>query len=66
MLSLYKLRNKEILNGVLNVKWGITNKLIPEKQELPVHKSIKTMEIYTHVSKTSLTKTPLDNMMEGA
>ena len=50
MLFLYKLRNREILNGVLNVKWGITNKLLPEKQEMPEYKNREEAKISIHIN----------------
>ena len=50
MPSLYKFRNREILNGVLNVKWGITNKLLPEKQEMPEYKNRERAIISTHIN----------------
>ena len=66
-LSLYKFHKLEIFDGVLNLKWGISKKLLLKKQDLPEHKIKKTTEIYTHVSTKNLSaiKNPLDNLLAG-
>ena len=44
----------EFANGVLNVKWGTTNKLSLEKQKLHEHESRGGIEIYTSVREVTI------------